>query len=87
MKKKGSQPQSKGIDSSNPVQRWLKDRVSAWLPSETLANLGVDSLDEVQMRNDFCKTFSTEAPLSLFVSPNQTLQQLMSKLTIHLDVS
>ena len=54
------------------------------MPSETLTALGVDSLDEVQLRNDFQRTFNTKIPLSAFVVPNQTLGALAVNLTAHL---
>ena len=54
------------------------------MPDETLAALGVDSLDEVQLRNDFQKSFSTKVPLSLFVTPGQTLETLCERLERHL---
>ena len=49
-------------------------------PQETLMALGIDSLDEVQMRNEFQRAFKVGAPLSLFATPNQTLDGLAAKL-------
>ena len=66
------------------VEEFLAARVSSWLPSETLTALGVDSLDEVQMRNEFQRYFETKIPLSTFVIPNQTLASLISSLEAHL---
>ena len=66
------------------VEQFLAARVSSWMPSETLTALGVDSLDEVQLRNDFQRTFSTKIPLSTFVVPNQTLGALAVNLETHL---
>lgn len=66
------------------VEQFLAARVSSWMPSETLTALGVDSLDEVQLRNDFQRTFNTKIPLSAFVVPNQTLGALAVNLTAHL---
>ena len=42
--------------------------------------LGIDFLDEVQMRNEFQRAFMVGAPLSLFATPNQTLDGLAAKL-------
>jgi hypothetical protein len=44
-KKRGGAPSSK-----SPVNRFLESRVSMWAPGETLSALGLDSLDEVQLR-------------------------------------
>ena len=66
------------------VGQFLAARVSSWMPGETLTALGVDSLDEVQLRNDFQRTFSTKIPLSMFVVPNQTLGELCENLQSHL---
>ena len=66
------------------VEIFFASRVSSWIPSESLTALGVDSLDEVQLRNDFQSTFSVKVPLSMFVVPNQTLASLCMKLKDHL---
>ena len=62
------------------IERFFASRVSSWMPSETLTALGVDSLDEVQLRNDFQREFSIKVPLSMFVVPNQMLNELCIKL-------
>ena len=67
------------------VELFFGSRVSSWLPSETLTALGVDSLDEVQLRNDFQREFHVKVPLSMFVVPNQTLRTLCSKLKEFVD--
>ena len=54
--------------------------MSAWLPSETLAALGVDSLDEVRIRNEFQAHFKAVVPLSFFATPNLTLEALADRL-------
>ena len=69
------------------VETFLASKVSMWMPSETLTALGVDSLDEVQLRNDFQRAFDTKIPLSTFVIPNQTLGALAAKLQAHLENS
>ncbi len=73
--------------SKDAVRIFLETRLSSWIPSETLAALGVDSLDEVQMRNEFQREFNTSVPLSTFVVPNQTLEELWHKLRNHLSHS
>ena len=64
----------------NDIEIFFANRVSSWIPSETLTALGVDSLDEVQLRNDFQREFNVKVPLSMFVVPNQTLRTLCLKL-------
>jgi len=66
------------------IELFFAARVSSWMPSETLTALGVDSLDEVQLRNDFQREFRVSVPLSMFVVPNQTLSSLCTKLRDHM---
>ena len=66
------------------IELFFAARVSSWMPSETLTALGVDSLDEVQLRNDFQREFRVSVPLSMFVVPNQTLSSLCLKLRDHM---
>lgn len=68
------------------VESFLASRVSVWKPAATLAALGVDSLDEVQLRNEFQREFKTPTPLSLFNTPNQTLATLATNLRNHLKI-
>ena len=42
--------------------------------------LGLDSLDLVQMRNGFQKAFKLTVPLATFTNAQQTLGELISKL-------
>ena len=63
------------------VEAFLADRVSMWAPTETLSALGVDSLDEVQLRNEFQEKIGVSVPLSVFVAPSQTLGRLCEELT------
>jgi hypothetical protein len=65
------------------VVAFLRDRVPGrWDPKETLSELGMDSLDTVQLRNGFNKVFSpsTPAKMSLFTDPSTTLGALISAL-------
>ena len=82
--KKADQKDHDGSNIGTPmdvqVEEFLQDRLSAWMPHETLSTHGVDSLDEVQLRNDFEKVFSTHAPLSTFSKTNQTLHELVTAL-------
>jgi len=63
------------------VEDFLRDRISAWHLDETLAQLGVDSLDEVQMRTDFQNAFSIKVPMATFVATGQTLGGLCEALS------
>ncbi len=64
------------------MEAFLRPRLSAWLPDETLASHGVDSLDEVQLRNEFERAFpgGPRAPLQVFARPDQSLRQLVGAL-------
>ena len=67
------------------VHAFLQERMSAMIEDETLAALGVDSLDEVQMRNEFQREFGVKPPLALFGAPGQTLGGLMAGLEAAVD--
>ena len=65
------------------VVEFMRDRVPGkWDVNETLSELGMDSLDTVQLRNQFNKTFrlTTLAKMSLFTNPNTTLGNLVGLL-------
>ena len=63
------------------VEAFFKTRLSAWLPEESLATHGVDSLDEVQLRNEFEKQFAgVRAPLGLFSQQDLSLRNVISAL-------
>ena len=51
-----------------------------WELKSPLVELGLDSLDLVQLRTAFQKGFGCVVPLSVFTNANQTLEQLMGKL-------
>jgi len=60
------------------VEAFLKPRLSAWSLDDTLAAMGVDSLDEVQLRNEFENRFAgVRVPLSVF---SQSLRKLIAQL-------
>ena len=67
-------------ETSDAIEKFLTERVSKFDVNATLGALGVDSLDEVQLRNDFVRLFGVSAPLSTFVMPNQTLGTLADNL-------
>ncbi|KAJ1629982.1 hypothetical protein T492DRAFT_1006546 [Pavlovales sp. CCMP2436] len=54
-------------------------------PARTLVELGLDSLDVVQMRTQFQKEFQVAVPLSAFTAANVTLGGLVAALRLALD--
>jgi len=80
-------------DGRELVEAWMKGRLSTWEEEKPLGDLGLDSLDLVQLRNAFNKHFrkegrlSDEVPLSVFSNANQTLIQLMDKVGALLSAS
>ena len=72
-----------GGSSEEGLQRvtsYLHSRLSQWEPSLALLELGLDSLDLVQLRNGFQKAFKANVPLGVFTNANQTLAELLDKL-------
>jgi len=63
------------------VELFLKSRLSVWQPSLSLTELGLDSLDLVQLRNGFQKNFKLTLPLATFTNAQQTLSELIAKLS------
>jgi len=71
------------VQVDTAVVEFMRDRVPGkWDVNETLSELGMDSLDTVQLRNQFTKTFrlTTPAKMSLFTNPNTTLGDLVGLL-------
>ncbi|WP_420474262.1 alpha/beta fold hydrolase [Noviherbaspirillum sp. ST9] len=62
--------------ATSDVRTFLSGFVSAWSPHDDLTSLGLDSLDLVQIRNGFNRTFNADVPLSTFFAPNMTLENL-----------
>lgn len=62
------------------VETFLRGRMSVWDAGSPLVELGLDSLDLVQLRTAFNKAFGCVVPLSVFTNANQTLEQLQQKL-------
>ena len=62
------------------VETFLKGRLSAWELQAPLVELGLDSLDLVNLRTAFQKGFKCVVPLSTFTNANQTLEHLAAKL-------
>lgn len=80
-KKKRTGKKKGGGGSKSAVAQFLESRVSMWAPGETLSALGLDSLDEVQLRGDFQRNWpNTPVSLSIFSVPNQTLGELATAL-------
>ncbi|KAL1526376.1 hypothetical protein AB1Y20_015089 [Prymnesium parvum] len=70
-----------GEGARDRVEAFLKGRLSVWEPAHTLLDLGLDSLDLVQLRNGFQKQFKLNVPMAVFTNANQTLVDLIEKLT------
>ena len=63
------------------VEAFVQARLSAWEPAQTLVELGLDSLDLVQLRNNLQKAFACKVPLGVFINATQTLESLLVKLS------
>ena len=68
-------------DARARVEAFVQARLSAWEPAQTLVELGLDSLDLVQLRNNFQKAFACKVPLGVFTNATQTLESLLVKLS------
>ena len=67
------------------VETFLRGRMSVWDAGLPLIELGLDSLDLVQLRTAFQHAFQKAfgcvlVPLGVFTNANQTLEQLQQKL-------
>jgi len=71
---------SAGGGDGGPVDSILLEMIPRWAPSESLAALGMDSLDLVQLRNTANRKLGMKAPLSTYMKPNRTLQELRTEL-------
>ena len=71
-------------DGVERAEAFLKERLSVWQPALPLAELGLDSLDLVQLRNGFQKSFKLNVPMSTFTNAQQTLSDLIGKLAVKL---
>jgi nucleoside-diphosphate-sugar epimerase len=71
---------SNASDASGPVDAILREMVPRWDLSQSLAALGMDSLDLVQLRNTANRRLGMKAPLSTYMKPNRTLQELRVEL-------
>lgn len=69
-----------GGDGTPRVEEFLKGRLSVWQPALPLAELGLDSLDLVSLRNAFQKKFKLNVPMATFTNAQQTLGELIVKL-------
>ena len=70
-----------GGGGGDALSAFLDEHVgAARRPGDTLAALGVDSLDEVQLRAGVQRRFGVRAPLALFVAPGRTVGELEAAL-------
>ena len=67
-------------DEASAVAAFLRQHVPRWDMSSSLLDVGLDSLDQITIRNSFNKTFALAAPVALFTAPSQTLGGLLGKL-------
>jgi acyl carrier protein len=63
------------------VEDFLRSRLSVWHVALPLVELGLDSLDLVQLRTAFQKKFRVTVPMSTFTNAQQTLGELIDKLS------
>jgi acyl carrier protein/NAD(P)-dependent dehydrogenase (short-subunit alcohol dehydrogenase family) len=77
-----SVPKGGGADGGGAerVASFLRSRLSVWQTDLPLSDLGLDSLDLVQLRNNFQKAFKRNVPMATFTNAQQTLDELMAKL-------
>ena len=59
----------------------MRGRLSVWQPGLSLVELGLDSLDLVQLRNGFQKKFKVNVPMATFTNAQQTLADLLARLS------
>ena len=86
---RGTEPWSDGApgsgaqaaDGAARVEEFLRGRLSVWQPALPLVELGLDSLDLVQLRNGFQKKFKVSVPMATFTNAQQTLDELLGKLS------
>ena len=71
--------EAKAANGRARAEAWMRGRLNEWELETRLAELGLDSLDLVQLRNAFNKHFRTEVPLSVFSNANQTLAALLGR--------
>lgn len=83
-KSEGPDMVAKSAEQGGDVEAFLlrKTDAKSWLGAskKSLTQLGLDSLDVVQVRNAFQKEFKAQVPLSVFSKPNQSLQDLRRSL-------
>lgn len=77
---KKKKKKSSGGGEGGPARDFLETQIGEWSPDETLAGLGLDSLDTVSLRNNFVKEFSKNVKLSVFANPSQSMGDLAKKL-------
>ena len=77
-KTKKKKKKTAGPGGVGPVQAFLLNAIGRWAPEESLAALGLDSLDTVSLRNSFIKEFGVTAKLSLLppqVKPSRNYER------------
>lgn len=85
----GNSPDCTGADDEHNagVESFLRARLSVWEPEAGWLDLGMDSLDDVQIRNEFKTQFGVAVPRSLFARAHLTLAQIRDELeSLLLDV-
>jgi NADP-dependent 3-hydroxy acid dehydrogenase YdfG/acyl carrier protein len=63
------------------IEKLLRSHLSGWHLDESLADLGLDSLDLVRLRGTFQKQFQKSIPMPVFMKP-QTLRDLQVELQL-----
>jgi len=85
---KGKAEESKPADSKSALEAFMVQYTGAasWslVRGKSLFNLGLDSLEVVQLRNSFNKHFNTNAPLKLFADASQKVSAITDALSEHM---
>ncbi|KAK3239817.1 hypothetical protein CYMTET_50285 [Cymbomonas tetramitiformis] len=66
------------------AREFLREHVDQWSLHETLVDLGLDSLDLVQLRSSFQERFKVKVPLSTFTTPRKSLGEVLAQLVDNL---
>lgn len=73
-------PQVAVTGDRDAVEKFLHGHVDQWSLHETLMDLGLDSLDLVQLRSSFQERFKVKVPLSTFTNPKKSLGEVLTQL-------
>ena len=72
------------FDRRQAVQNVVASHFSRWDPDETLAALGLDSLDILQLVRDISTSFDIDIGLQDVVQSNQTLSEFIEGISLRI---